>query len=51
MKRCGKPLTEIKYNHFRRQFLAESNKKTKKTKMILLKILCKNFWIIYRLIF
>ena len=27
MKKCGKPLTAIEYNDFRRQFLAESNKK------------------------
>ena len=27
MKKCGKPLTALEYNDFRRQFLAEFNKK------------------------
>ena len=32
MKRCGKALRAIEYNDFRRQFIAESNKKLSERK-------------------
>ena len=51
MNRCEQSLIAIEYNDSHRQFLVESNKKTKRTKRILERRLCKNLRIVYRLVF